>query len=115
MSGALNEEIHRMEAPSNRLPVRAKLIGLRFQEELLKGGIELPDGLLLIDPRIALKALQRRVECKGQSLRQPRLPATRWALNQDRLVQLACYIDLGDGDFINDVPGLLKFLAEIIN
>jgi hypothetical protein len=72
-----------------------------FQEELLKGGVELPDGLLFIDPRIALKALQRGVECKGQSFRQLRLPATRWAFNQDWLFQLAGNIDLGDGDFIN--------------
>ena len=86
-----------------------------FQEELLKGGVELPDGLLFIDPRIALKALQRGVECKGQSFRQLRLTATRWAFNQDWLFQLAGNIDLGDGDFINDVLGLLKFLAEIIN
>src|SRR5581483_4440896 len=111
----LNEEIHCVEATPNGFPVRAELVGLCLQKEFLKGGIELPDGLLFIDTGIALQALQRRVECKGQSLRQLRLPTSRWALNEDRLLQLACNIDLGDGDFINDVLGLLKFVAEIIN
>ena len=86
-----------------------------FQEESLQGGVELPDGLLFIDSRIALKALQRRVESEGEGLRLLRLPATWRALNQDRLVQLARNVDLGDRDFINDVLGLLKLLAEIIN
>ena len=66
----LNEEVHRMEAAPNGFPIRAELVGSCFQEEPLKGGIELPDGLLFVDPRIALKALQRRVEGKGESLRQ---------------------------------------------
>ncbi len=111
----LNEEIHRVEASPNRFPIRAELVGLCFQEEFLKGGIEFSDSLLFIDTRIALKALQRRVKSEGESLGQLRLPATRWALNQDRLLQLACHIDMGNGDFINDVLGLLEFLAEIIN
>ena len=92
--------------PPNGFPICAKLTELRFQKEFLKSAIERPDGLLFIDPRIALEAFQRCVKCKAQSLRQLCLPATRWTLDQDRLFQLASNVDLGDGDFINNVFGL---------
>ena len=66
-------------------------------------------------PGIALKSLQDRIKGKCQGLRQFRLAAARRAFDQNRLLQLSRYVHLGERDLINDVLGLLEFLAEVID
>ena len=86
-----------------------------FRGRALQGGIELSNGFLFIDSRVALKSLHDRVKGKRQRLRKLRLAAAGRAFDQNRLPQLARYVHLGERDLIDDVLGFLEFLAELID
>jgi len=73
---ALNEEVQGMEPAPNELPIRAELVRLCFEEELLQGGIEFSNGLLFVNPRIALKSFHHRVKSRCQGFRKFRLATT---------------------------------------
>src|ERR1035441_6174176 len=56
-----------MQIVADRIPVLLKTISLRFKEQLLKGTVELPDRLLLIDALIALQPLDGYLDAYGDS------------------------------------------------
>src|SRR5205807_4478455 len=90
-------------------------VRLCLQKELLQGSVELSNSLLFVDSWIALQSFHRGVESKCQGLRKLRLATTWRALNQNRLLQLARDVHLGERYFINDVPGFLEFLPKLID
>ena len=75
-----------MKPAPNEFPVCSELVRLCFEEEPLQGGIELSNGLLFVDSRVALKSLQDRIKGKCQGLRKLRLAAAGRAFNQNRLL-----------------------------
>src|SRR5580692_7922568 len=112
---ALDEEVHGAEPASNDFPIRAELVRLGFEEELLQCGVELADGLFFVDSRIALKSFHDRVKGKCHGLRKLRLTAAWRPFDQNRLLELSRHVNLGERDFINDVLGIPEFLAEFSN
>jgi len=77
---SLHEKVQGMEPGPNELPIRAELVRLCFEEELLQSGIELSNGLFFIDTRVALKSFHYRVKSKCQGFRKLCLAASRVAL-----------------------------------
>jgi hypothetical protein len=72
----LNEEVRGVEPAPNEFPIRTELVRLCFQKELLQGSVELSNGLLFVDSRIALKSFHDIVKSKCQGLRKLRLATT---------------------------------------
>jgi hypothetical protein len=54
-----------MEPAPNELPIRAELVRLCFEEELLQGSIKFSNGLFFIDTRVALKSFHDRVKSES--------------------------------------------------
>jgi hypothetical protein len=75
-----------MEPAPNELPIRAELVRLCFEEELLQGSIKFSNGLFFIDTRVALKSFHDRVKSKCQGFRQLCLAAAGWPFNQYRFL-----------------------------
>jgi hypothetical protein len=104
-----------MEPAPNEFPIRAELVPLCFEEELLQGGVELSNGLFFIDTRVALESFHDRVKSKCQGFRQLCLAAPWRPFNQYRFLQLSGHVHLGERHLINDVLGFLEFPAELID
>src|SRR5215469_7143865 len=94
-----------MEAVADGLPVCTQVVGLRLQEQFLKCGIKLTDGLFLVNSRVALKAFNLGIQSEGDGLGQFGLATSGRAFDQDGLLQGAGDVDMPDGDIIDDVLG----------
>jgi len=80
----LDEEVQRVQGAADCVPILLKAVGLRFEEELLKGAVEFPDGFLLIDALIALQAFYHRIPGRRDRLGKRRLSATSASARRDR-------------------------------
>jgi hypothetical protein len=70
-----------MEPGPNGFPIGTELASLGFEKKPLKRRVELSDGLFLVNPRVALKALQRCVHRERNRLREFRFPTPRRPLD----------------------------------
>ena len=111
----LDEEIQRVKPSPDRVPIRSEAARLRFQEDLLQGGVEPSDCLLLLYARVTLEPLHCGIEGESQGLGEFRLAAARWSFDQNRLPQLTSHVDLRDRNVIDEVSGLFKLAPEVVS
>ena len=90
-------------------------ISLRFEEQLLKGTVELPDCLLLIDAFITLQSLNDGVPSRRNRLGQSGLAAARRPFHYHRLLHPRGEVDDLKGDGVDYVLRLSQSLAEIFD
>src|SRR5882762_9391321 len=101
---SLREEIERVEAPSDFVPIFVKVFSLSFKKQLLQGLVKFSDRLVFRDTDVALETLHCHVGSGGHCVGEFGFAASRRPLNQERLLHAGCEIHNRKRDGIDDVP-----------
>lgn len=91
------------------------MVRLCVQKQLLKSAIEYADGFLLIDSLVALQPFYHRIPGRGDRLGESRLSASRWSLNDDRLLHARGEVDHLKRNRIDYVLRRIQAVPEIID
>ena len=104
-----------MQIAPDRIPVLLETIALRFEEQLLKGTVELSDCLLLIDAFITLQSLNDGIPSRRNRLGQSGLAAARRSFHDHRLLHPCCEVDDLKRNLVDYVLSFSQSLAEIFD
>jgi hypothetical protein len=109
------KEIAPLEVGLQLAPAPALSVPLReLHVKPLKALVEAPDGLVLSDPAVALQPLDMRPGRLRNRDRELRFAAARRPFKQQRLLQLRGQKDNPGHHRVNEVPGRLEPLHQII-
>ena len=90
------------------------MVSLRFQEELLKGTIELADGLLFIDTLVALEAFDYGLTGCCDRLSERCFPASGRPFDDNRLLHPGGEVDDLKCDGVDYVPCCIQATPQLV-